>query len=135
MGRSVSVPSDAVTTVYIALDDDFDPDFGWDDFIEDVRNVVKEKYPSFVDDDKWVGREDRSILVNTYARIVVAEYCGLVSISIVPDDHWNTSHLTKAWCDRIARSWHRYMTKRFGRALTKLGSASNGESFFRLANG
>lgn len=131
MGRSVSVPSNAVSTVYIHLDEPLDPDFGRDEFVDDLRIVIREHYPSFADDSKWVGREERSILRNDHARIVVAEYCGVVSVSLVPDDDYRAV-MAESWCRSIALRWYTRVNAAYSNAMQKVCTMSNGESVFRM---
>lgn len=132
MGRSVCVPCEAVEVVYI--DHQASEDFEWQDFVEDVRAVVRERYPSFEDEDRWADREERIILENGHAKIVLCEYCGLASVSLVPrhqgDNLWgDEAALAEAWCHRVARGFREHLHSRYPeRALTRLGTFSNGES-------
>jgi hypothetical protein len=128
MGRSVSFASGAACVVFLNPDFGEDADHGaWEDFVEDVRNVVREKYKSFRSEDRWLEREVRSILVNRYARVAVSEYCGLVSISLVPTD----DALAESWCATIADAFKQHIHKRYpDSSLVKLGTFSNGESVY-----
>lgn len=137
MGRSVSVPSEAVATAYITLDDDLDPYYGWDDFVEGLRNVITEKYPSFQSVTYWVGNEDHAILENGLAQIVVAEYMGLVSVSLValkkPYDE--PRPLAEAWCNRVAKNLLAHINTSYGEsAVVKVGRMSNGGGVYRRVN-
>jgi hypothetical protein len=138
MGRSVSVPRDAAIVCYSSLDNYFEtcPDSGelfgdWDyDVLEVIQEQVKEKYPSFKETYRWLGREDMTILENTYCGIGVSEYCGLLSIWLVPyvfedNDNRHLIGLQKRFIT-VIEPWFK---KTFG-DLTKLGTASNGEAFF-----
>lgn len=131
MGRSVSTHRHAVATIYIHLDEDFDPDFGWSDFIEDIRNnVLKEKFPSLTDCDRWQGRENHVILENRQVEISVSEYCGVIAVCMAPVDA--NDGLYCAVAERMAKSFHDTVTKAFkSNALVKLGSFSNGEGVFQ----
>lgn len=131
MGRSVSTHRHAVATVYIHLDDAFDPDFGWSDFVEDLRdNVLKEKYPSLTDCDRWQDREDHVIMENCQIEISVSEYCGLVAVCLAPVDPDNAFFVAVA--ERLAKSFRDTVNGAFkSNALVKLGSFSNGESVFQ----
>lgn len=150
MGRSVARPSDAVETVYLhephrSPDEDgdydgYDAQDDWDYFCEDLQNVVRERFPSFQEDSTWVGNEEKSILENGHARIVVAEYCGTVSVSLVPLEHTysydNRGLLAAAWCRQVADSFRQHLHKRYPQsAMTRLGSMSNGEAVYRKVDG
>lgn len=134
MGRSVATHRDAVAIAYLR------PDLGteeecWLDFLEDLRNVLTERFPSLREEDRWVGRETRSILENRHARIVVAEYCGMVSVSLVPkaDSYGTLLALGVQWCASVRGSFHEHLAKRFpDSCMHKIGTASNGESFYRF---
>lgn len=129
MGRSVAVPGNAAATVFIDVSG-YDSDT-WDDFIEDLQGVIQEKYPSFTQTDRWVGRETRAILHNTYALIVVSEYMGLASVSIGPAGEHGLSHLSQTWCNRVASAWRKHLHKRYaGTVLRHLGTFSNGEGVY-----
>lgn len=140
MGRSVSIPSNAITSVYIPVGE-LDPDFGWDDFITDLRdNVLKPKFPSFSDTDLWVGREDHAILENDTAYVVVSEYMGLVAVTLALKDgprgyNRGSPNIFSAKQSRIikstAPSFRKLLHKSFAKALHKLGNMSNGEGYFR----
>jgi len=141
MGRSVSVPSGAIATVYIdhqVGEDGWEGFDGldWEDFTEDVRNVVTERYASFEECDRWLDCEDRAILENGHAYIVLCEYCGLASVSLVPRDDrgYPEDLLHGAWCQQIARNWHAHMVKRYpDRALVKQGTMGNGVGVYERA--
>jgi hypothetical protein len=129
MGRSVSFASGATCVVFLnpGLGDERSEEWTWYEFIDDVRNVVREKYRSFAEEDRWIEREVRSILVNRYARVAVAEYGGLVSISLVPTD----DALAESWCATIADAFKQHIHKRYpDSSLVKLGTFSNGESVY-----
>lgn len=134
MGRSVATPSNAVATIYLDISGDVDHDtgeFDWEWFIDDIRDVIKERYGTFEDEDTWMGGEIRTILENGHARIAVSDYCGIVSVSLVPvEDHEN--HLAKNWCDRISNGFYSHMADRYPKtALIRQGTMSNGVSVYR----
>jgi len=145
MGRSVSYHSNAAKVVF--LHDVLSEGAGnweWDEFIDDLKGVIRERYPSFEDADRWAGREDHVILENSAAEISVAEYCGLISVSLAPREAsdydydydgesiraWNEN-----WTNLIANNFHDHLAKRFSKsALRKIGSFSNGEGVYELIN-
>jgi len=140
MGRSVSVPHNAVCTAFIHLDHDHeDPDesfFCWEAFIDNLEWTLRKKYKSLEKDDHWVGREDHVILSNSHGLVSVAEYCGLVSVSLVPcnEDYGYTdsealNNLHEAWCSQVSDGFLDLINSSFG-GLRHIGTASNGEAFF-----
>jgi hypothetical protein len=133
MGRSVSVPHNATATVYLGIGWEAGDYYDFEDFIEDLQNVVEERYPSFHRTDEWVDREDQAVLENGHAQVVVAEYYGLVSVSLVPTPYVydGCDELHEAWCNQVAGNFTAHLHKRFPDfAVRRLGTASNGEAFF-----
>jgi len=145
MGRGVMTATDAVHVVYFPItigsgcddEDCCDSDFSyweWDEFIEDLWEIIKDRYPSFFDCDKWDGREEHRILENDYARIVVCEYMGCVSVSLAireDADHWPYAYgLADHWCRQIAGNFQKLLDAHFG-TIAKLGTMSNGVSVFQ----
>ncbi len=118
MGRSVSYPQGAEYIAYCSIDEDDD----WHEFIGYFQDAAKQKWPSMVDCDRWIGREDRAICENDYAYLGVSEYCGLVVVWLLPKEE---SPLASNWCNLISSGF----IKLFGR-YRKISTASNGESFF-----
>jgi hypothetical protein len=148
MGRSVSRPSNATAVAYRSFEaeDEFDAEFefeylidwvretakeAWPSMIDWVRETAKEAWPSMVECDEWVGREDHAILSNDLAYIGLSEYCGLVSIWLVDrEDRYDgydqgESNLCKPWCAQIERKFLKLFSE-----YQKIGTASNGESFY-----
>lgn len=133
MGRSVSVPHNAVATAFIHLD--LEDEFAWEDFTDDLWHTLRSKYKSLRPDDRWVGREEKVLLSNDHADVVLAEYCGLVSVSLVPKDfpYDDTAHLrtlSEAWCSQVADGFLDLINSTFG-GLRHIGTACNGEAFFQ----
>jgi hypothetical protein len=136
MSRTVATARNSVSIVYFPVtysehsEEENEQNyvlFEFDELIEDVRNMVGEKYPSFQKCDKWLDREVHAILENDHAYITISEYCGLVSLCLVPKEE---SALSEPWCYKVAGSWSAWLNKKFG-GLVKTGTASNGEAFFR----
>lgn len=132
MGRSVSVPSDAVATVYLACE--IEDEWDWTDFIDDLQDTLIERFPSFDPCDRWVGREEKAVLENHHGKVVVAEYCGLVSVSLVPEEYSSgysddaqRGNLAEAWCNKVAGTFTTYLHDRYQHSsLQKLGTMSDG---------
>lgn len=132
MGRSVSTHRHAVATVFLHLEiEEGTEDFAWQDFMEDLKdNVLVPKYPSLESCNRWMDREDHVILQNQFCEVSVSEYCGCVAICLAPLDPDDAYKV--AWCERVANSFERHVTKNFkSSAITKLGTMSNGEAVFR----
>jgi hypothetical protein len=102
----------------------------FDEFIDDLRNVVLERYPSFYSCSKWPGREDHALLENKHALLGVSEYCGLISVWIAPDNP-DRPELADAWISSILRNLKAHLIARFRSfACVKMGTFSNGESVY-----
>lgn len=138
MGRSVSVPSGASQTVYIELDQD--EDF-WEDFIDGLKYTICKHWPSFDDCDRWTEREAHAILENGHADIVVCEYCGLVSVSLVPvDGHYGRGgyydglgDLHNHWVNQIGDRFAEVLNETYN-GLNRIGTMSNGVSVYQRAS-
>lgn len=133
MGRSVSVPYNAVVVCYQHIEyvEEYDGE-EFDFLIEKIREDAKAAFPSLYSTDNWIGREDHAILANDYAYIGVSEYCGIVAIWVVPKDDngysGDGSRVARAlhWCNQIRNKFN----KLFGE-LSKVGTFSNGEAVFQ----
>lgn len=130
MGRSVSYASGSVAVAYRTHDCEEDFDFQW--YIEDLQESGRAAFPSMQACDVWIDREDRAILENNLAYIGISEYCGLVSVWLLPkeftggyDDDARNANLAAAWCAKVKP---KFMAM-FGE-LRKVGQFSNGEVLF-----
>ena len=81
----------------------------WEDFVEGIREGLRERYPSFGDADRWIGSEVHVIAENGHAYVAVSSYCGLFAVSIgarEPDYdyyvHPGAAELSHAWAKRNA---------------------------------
>jgi len=81
----------------------------WEDFVEGIREGLRERYPSFEDADRWIGSEVHVIAENGHAYVAVSSYCGLFAVSIgarEPDYdyyvHPGAAELSHAWAKRNA---------------------------------
>jgi len=132
---------------YIDEDEDFDSymwsrynDSAADDFefyIEGVQSALKEAFPSFEDADEWAGSELHIIAQNAHSIVTISEYCGAVAICLGPrydrGEFWmdgtELAGLGEAWRKKISDSFESMFS-----TMTKLGTASNGETFFQVAS-
>jgi len=140
MGRSVSTASGAVETCFLDFSEDLCDEVcgpeNWDCIVESIQGVLTERFPSLSECDRWVDREDRAILENDHASVVVSEYCGTVALCLVPkeDDGYGdpTSNLHQHWCGQIGPAFRRTVAKAFPEsAMVRIGTFSNGESVYR----
>ena len=130
MARSVLIHPCAEQVVYLQLEpvDEFDAQWQWNEFIDDVRQQVREKFPAFAEADRWVGRETRVILESRIAEVSVSEYNGIVAVCLAPRD--GNNGMARAWCSRAKFRDHLHAA--FGEsALISMGTFSNGEQAFR----
>lgn len=127
MGRSVGTASGSVAVAYTQFGEDgeYVDAHDWDDMVVGFQESIAERWPSFEPADEWHDREGRVIAGNTFAQVVVYEYCGLVALCLIPHPKHDNEEYAAAWCERIK---HRFV-QRLG-TLRKIGTASNGESFF-----
>lgn len=156
MGRSVWTHSDAVETVFFEwncgycpkcecltttdgwecpecggeLEPDVDGAMMFDEEIDYIRDHIKERFPSFEKCDHWPERESHAIAENKLGMLVISEYCGLVSLGIVPTGECyydeDTTGLARAWCEKYVAPWLR---ETYG-SLRKVGTFSNGEAVY-----
>ena len=130
MGRSVSVPNNAVAAFRFWLAPDEEDEFSLYDSMEDYEGMVDTiietvmtRWSSFTKEEKWLDREDRALLVNSFARIGVSYYCGLICVWLVSREdeykeyYWSAedvamANLCKGFCGSIS------------------GAFLNGEKFF-----
>ena len=52
------------------------------DYLTWVKDYVQELFPSMAEADSWYDREVHIIAENSHSMVGVAEYCGLVSVSL-----------------------------------------------------
>lgn len=152
MGRSVNYHSDAYKVLYTHIEysethedeegnevdnDRYDDQFEWDSFVEMLEYGLKEVAPSLEPPRKveWYDREVRKILENNLCSVWLSEYCGLVSLSFVPEEEGYSSG--KA-INGLAERWINQMIPKFQEqinpSLRKVGTMSNGEAIFEKIN-
>ena len=133
MGRSVSTHRYAVATAYITFscESEYDVQEEFNSLIEDVQNVVQEKYPAFQPCDRWQDREDHVVLESRCAEVSISEYNGIVAVCIAPLDVDKPLHV--AWCEQVADNFRAHIAKRYpSTSLVSQGTFSNGEQCFAL---
>lgn len=130
MGRSVWTHSDAIETVFFEYE--CDDSFEWNEFIRDVRDTIRARFPSFQYADRWPERESHEILYNELAEIVISEYCGLVSLGIVPRlNDWHNETYRRNFAERFClNSVAPFLRETYGR-LARITTMSNGEGVYR----
>lgn len=101
----------------------------WEDFVSELRTTLRGAFPSLVEEDEWLGREDHALLANQLVYIGVSEYCGLVSLWCAPVED---SPLAERWARSIEAKvqalWDDMATVR---SLNLMGRFSNGEALFQ----
>jgi len=119
-----------------------DPSDDWDYYLDDFKREMRKAFPSLHADDRWLGREDHALLANDYCYIGASEYCGLVSMWVVPKeiDDYSAEERSRigrrdVWIKRIEDKFRKVAGSCFGQALIKQGTFSNGEGIFQPANG
>lgn len=114
----------------LAPDDDGDySQSEFDDFVYWVRDALSDKFPSFNKADSWPERESHCILENELAQIVISEYCGLVSLGVVPTGdtgYYQLDGLARAWCMQNVVP---FVRETWGE-LQRVATMSNGESVY-----
>lgn len=128
MGRSVSYASGSFAKAYSHYDYDDIDDFDY--IVEDYKEMLKQLFPSFVDCDKWLGREDRAVLENSFAYAGISEYCGLVCYWLVLKDDLisydkDLYGLANQWAGKVEDKFINTFS-----TLHKIGAFSNGEAIF-----
>lgn len=134
MSRSVDYLSGAGAVAYLTAHDV--NEYEWDDFVENITETLKSLFPSLTDCDRWGsyydGNENHIVLENNFTEVAIAEYCGLVSVSIRATDCYcgqegNTA-LGEHWIDQIKDKFLSIGD------LHKIGTFSNGEAIFETTD-
>lgn len=132
MARSVSTPSQALEVAYQDVTTPDYHDFQW--WQEDIAEYARSLWPSLVECDKWLDREEHAILENGLCYVGVSEYCGLAAIWIVPKEYAHSGYsfgdvnilpLAENFIRTIAPKFH----QAFGQ-FRKIRTFSNGEAIF-----
>lgn len=130
MGRSVYVPSGAEVVAYVNVE--CEDSFEYDMLKESLVYSLEVAFPSVSEDSGYVGREGVVIASNRLVKFVVAEYCGLLSVSIVPNDDEYYA-LGKNFANKISARFKSVVAGVCGAVYYKVGSFSNGEGVYAKA--
>jgi len=144
MGRSVSTPCNARAVVFAEiLDYGYDPEteeyddfisqIEWEDMIINLREHLELAFKSLYPCDAWLGNEDHAIMENGLAYVGVSEYCGCLSVWIVPKDDDDIANLAGHWCARAQKTLESIVQNVVGNRLRLIGRFSNGEAVFERA--
>lgn len=103
--------------------------------LEDFAQACKAAFPSLSESDKWLGRsgEDRAVLENGYVYVGVSEYCGVVAMWMAEKDVdacVSRQGMRDRWLASVDKTFEKICANSFGQTLVKVGSFSNGESFY-----
>lgn len=117
----------------IPCDSSCDHSDEFQEYLNWVQSYAIELFPSMTECDRWEDREVHIIAENAHSVVAVAEYCGLVSVSLGDNynrqDYWyNDSDIAP-----LGAHWRGQVENKFLEAfgeLTKIAQASNGEAFF-----
>jgi len=115
---------------------DPDPQFEWDCFTDSLYEVLQECCPSLNimtgKERRWDGRETSLIADNVFCEIGLSEYCGLVSVSIRVNEHYepdNKIGMAENWIKKTWPNVEKALNKRFT-TLRKIATFSNGEGVY-----
>jgi len=130
MSRSVSYPTDALVVFKDAsyIEDEFE----WEYFVDDLKEMAVNAFPSLTECDEWLGREDHAILENNFAYFGLSEYCGLVSVWFVLKD-FDTYYEDEQRLENLSENWLSTIEDKFRSLfgeLRKVAVFSNGETLY-----
>lgn len=132
MSRSVNYLNDAIHVAFVLTcefcgcdEDDEDVSYFFEEELTLLADRLKRRWPSFEPADRWGNRETHIVADNAHAIVGASEYCGLTSVSIAVVENCEHPELAEHWIRSIADDFE----EMFG-TLRKLGTASNGESFY-----
>lgn len=139
MGRSVNYLDRATKVTYIhgevgyqdeETNEFIEHEFWFDDLFENIKYGLKAIFPSLTECERWDNRETKIFLENNLVEIGISEYCGLVSISVRPNEkNWANENLANNWINKV---WDKSEIKmaEFSNVLNRVGTFSNGEGVF-----
>jgi len=129
MGRSVSTHRHAVATVYLHPEWEHEDSFA--DFVEDLQdNVLKPRYPSLRECNRWQDRENHVIMENSHVEVSVSEYCGCVAVCLAPRDAYD--NFKAAFAERMAARFEKHIQRMFKScAMRPIARFGNGEIAFQ----
>lgn len=137
MGRSVSYPGNtmALAFTHLTWEHEDDAHHVWREFEDDIKEAVKQAFPvRWRSVDVW-NDEDHGVLKCDYALFGYSEYCGLVSVWLVPVEPEEDADATEVLAyglfagtaqDRLNEA----VENATGVRLRHRGTFSNGEAVF-----
>jgi len=118
MPRGVYYNRDAALTVHIDSSDwvpegeeSIGPEL-WRETVDYILEMIEERWKSFCSCNRWDGNEEHVLLENDHAEVMVYEYCGMTSISLVPHNEEHPE-LAEHWCGQIAAGLQAMLDKAF----------------------
>lgn len=131
MGRSVDYLSNASAVIYCHIDSEYE--YAFDDFFDNIKTQLQDKYSSLDTCERWDGRETKIFLENNLAEIGISEYCGLISISIRANQCTGANEsLAENWIAKTEKGIRKICSE-YSQTLRKIGTFSNGESIYEKA--
>lgn len=130
MARSVYVPSGAEAVAYASIE--CEDQFDFDMLKESLVYSLEVAFPSVSEDKGYVGREGVVIASNRLVKFVLAEYCGLISVSVVPNEN-EYYELGKGFANKINAKLQKVVAGVCGAVYFKVGAFSNGECIYQKA--
>jgi L-rhamnose isomerase len=132
MGRSVNYLTGATKIAYFDVSD-FDEQFGWDLFEDDIKTQLKEKFKSLYEPlcRTWDSNEVKIILENKLVEIGISEYMGLASVSvrISPETSYTGQRgFAKRFIGAVERKLEEMSE------FTKVGTFSSGEAVYEQSH-
>lgn len=136
MSRSISYPNDADQVAFLDIeeyiDDQFPMDY-WEALKDDIIFNLREAFPSVRDSRatvRWIDGESRIIGENEHGIFTLSEYERIAAVAVLADPLRPDTGLSARW--RSSINLHRALND--FPLLQRIGTASNGESFFRPIN-
>ena len=143
MGRGVNYLDNAEIVLYFHLEyyeNEEDNYFQWENLKESLIDEIIARLPSYsVEKSKWGNNETRVIVSNNLCDIGLSEYCGCCSLSVAPkkteyyNDESYKGSFPKHHARQIEKTLQKCLDAVVGTRMNKIATASNGESFFKLA--
>lgn len=136
MGRSVSYASGSEVVLYSyfeSADDEYLDQMNFDVCVDNLQESLIATFPSLMQSEEWIGREDRALAENDLVYVGMSEYCGVVSVWVKPKESDYYAYVQN-FGPRFARQMENKLKKIvkdvFGVRLSKMGTFSNGESVY-----
>lgn len=131
MGRSVDYLNNASEVIYCYIDSE--DEYAFEDFYYNLTNDLLDKYHLLDTCERWDGKETKIFLESKLVEIGISEYCGLVSVSIRPNQYRGANdYLAENWIAKTEAGF-RKICANYSETLRKIGTFSNGESIYEKA--